>query len=221
MVQPSKQITISVDMPDAEIVWHVQRRDSLAEIAFEVLFMRYRRSIFAHLQHLVGDRGAAEDLSQEAFTAAWISIKNMDKELAFNSWIHRIAANKAIDYLRHQKKIQFSALPEDEPKEYQVQRPLASEEPGAEEIICDRDSVEQLLKQVSPQARACLLLHVQWGFSQKEIAEILDLPDPRRVNDYIRRARQPLRHLYSHLLQSQLSKGKRSEEKEVSTRETI
>jgi RNA polymerase sigma-70 factor (ECF subfamily) len=200
MISPSLSVT-----PVAELVRHVQKRDVLAQKSFEALYMLSQRSILKHIEYMVKDKRVAEELCQDTFLAAWTSLRQKDPNvpLDFDRWLHRIAANNAITYLRHERHYKFIPLPEEEADAYQAIPPLASQEPGTEEHICNLTSVDQLLDQLSPTARLCLILYVQWGFSQKEIAEILGGVDPRRVNDHIRRARQPLRRLYPDLIDKQ------------------
>ena len=76
--------------------------------ALEMLFRRYRRSVFGWLLHATGDRAEAEDLYQEV----WLRIVRSASGYTaggFRSWLWRIVRNGLIGDLRYYNY----ALPED------------------------------------------------------------------------------------------------------------
>lgn len=72
------------------------------EKAFDVLFQRYRESIFKLLVHYVKDRDLAEDMTQEVFIKIFLSVKSSryGEEGRFRNWALRIAHNHCMDHLR-------------------------------------------------------------------------------------------------------------------------
>ncbi len=48
---------------------------------------------------MTGDKEAAKDLAQDSFVAAWQSLKDFREEAAFDSWLLKIAHNKALNYI--------------------------------------------------------------------------------------------------------------------------
>ena len=68
--------------------------------AFEVLFERYRDSIFAFLSHHCGSPTAAEDLFQEVFLRVARSHKTFQQPESFRAWVFMIARNLSTDYHR-------------------------------------------------------------------------------------------------------------------------
>ena len=68
--------------------------------SFEDFFRREYRSVLGLAVALSGDRSAAEDLTQEAFTAAerkWGRIGSLDRPEA---WVRRVVANKSVSRWR-------------------------------------------------------------------------------------------------------------------------
>jgi len=63
---------------------------------------------------------------------------------------------------------------------------------GHEDHICDLEWLKYILEQMPHQQKVCLLLQEQWGFSQKEIAELLHISE-KCVSAYISRGHQWLR----------------------------
>jgi RNA polymerase sigma-70 factor, ECF subfamily len=53
---------------------------------------------------IVHDAGAAEDICQEAMLAAVRAIDGFDRRRPFRPWLHRIVVNRALDWLRAQRR---------------------------------------------------------------------------------------------------------------------
>jgi RNA polymerase sigma-70 factor (ECF subfamily) len=80
---------------------------SLAELArvdaeaFGVLYDRYCDQIFRFVYYRLNEREAAEDVTAEVFFKALRAIDSYRPSVAaFSTWLHRIAANALIDYVR-------------------------------------------------------------------------------------------------------------------------
>ncbi len=81
--------------------------------ALETLIDRYRLELFHFLARFLGDRAAADDVFQEAFIQVHISAETFDTSRRFKPWLFTIAANKARDLLRknkRQKAVSLSAM---------------------------------------------------------------------------------------------------------------
>ena len=72
--------------------------------AFRVLFDRKHRIVYAIGRQLLGDRMAAEDVVQESFLALWTHCAEYRQEFPVDSWLRRIATNKAIDLWRSRRR---------------------------------------------------------------------------------------------------------------------
>ncbi len=71
--------------------------------AFGELMMRYKNSVYFMLLKMVKNADDAEDLTIEAFTKAFKSLKNFKKDYTFSTWLFRIATNNCIDFIRKKK----------------------------------------------------------------------------------------------------------------------
>ncbi|MDQ6662751.1 MAG: RNA polymerase sigma factor, partial [Chloroflexota bacterium] len=187
MLEPAHTSTPSALDTDTEALREaVQRAKNRDHAAFTLLYQHYKSLIWKRLIYLVGNKEIVYDLFQETFLRAWNKLPELRDEAQFGSWLSRIAANSAIDYLRHEKKIQFLSLPEDNSDEYvSFLMPTIA---GPEEHISEAECIAQALAQMSPRYRICVLLQDQWGFSQREIAEILQI-SPKGVSAYVSRGR--------------------------------
>jgi RNA polymerase sigma-70 factor, ECF subfamily len=175
----------------------VQRAKVRDRVAFERLYELYKQPIWNRLFYLIRDRESAYDLFQETFIRAWNSLPSLKDIEQFEPWLHRIAANIAVDYLRHEKKLLFLPFSQDDEEAETISvLPHAS---GPEERIGEKECIEQAFQYLSPRHRTCLLLHDQWGFSQREIASLLHISE-KSVSAYMVRGREQFRQLYLRLI---------------------
>lgn len=71
--------------------------------AFEKLFRQFEKQVYAWIVRIVRDTGVAEDLTVETFWRIYRSRMRFDPESDFAPWARRIAANLAIDHLKHRR----------------------------------------------------------------------------------------------------------------------
>lgn len=164
--------------------------------AFASLYQRYKASIWQRLTYFVGKQEAVQDLFQETFLRAWQKLPELKSGVPFESWLKRIAANLAIDYLRHEKQALVVSLAEEDEESRAVSIHWSAVGPEVEFDL--REGIRLALQAMSPQNRACVLLQDQWGFSQREIAQLLHISE-KSVSAYVSRGREQLRRAYLDL----------------------
>ena len=73
--------------------------------AFDVLLSRHQSRVFSYILHIVKNRDLAEDIFQETFVKAIMTIKQgrYTENGKFSAWITRIAHNLIIDFFRQEK----------------------------------------------------------------------------------------------------------------------
>ncbi|MEZ4685631.1 MAG: sigma-70 family RNA polymerase sigma factor [Bacteroidia bacterium] len=103
--EPKPKITKNT-LEDRELVARAKENDPKA---FEVLERKYRKSVYYMLLKMVKNSDDAEDLTQEAFAKAFISIDKFDSKYAFSTWLFRIATNNTIDFIR-KKRVQTISI---------------------------------------------------------------------------------------------------------------
>lgn len=143
--------------------------------AFEVLFDRHGGVAFSLAYRIVGERAAAEDVTQEAFISVWRSGARFDQARgSVRAWMLGIVRNRAIDVLRGRggkaPKLDF------DDETVLAQRPAAErteEEALRHETASEvRGAIEDL---PGEQSKVIELAYFG-GFSQSEIAEMLGVP---------------------------------------------
>ena len=190
----------------AEIVARVREGDTAA---FTRLYQMYHARICTYLARMVGSAEEGEDLGQETFIKAWQSLPSMHDNLRFEAWFYRVATNTAIDYLRSQRlhKI-FSGRHQEDAAIEQI----SGGGPGFEDQVAEAEYFQLALRQLSPMYRACLLLQIYAGFTQREIAALLNIGE-KNISVYVKRGCEQFRQAYQ-----QLEKGRDKIKKRRSAR---
>jgi len=139
--------------------------------AFRELVLEHSHSMFRLAWRMTSDESAAEDIVQEVFIKAWRNIGKFKMESGFRTWLHRIAVNTAMDYLRKQtSRRRYEAA---EPDWERVQE---HGEVGREDVRIDiRAQTQEAMMNLSDIERSALLLRHYEGHSIQEIAQILEL----------------------------------------------
>jgi RNA polymerase sigma factor (sigma-70 family) len=84
---------------EGDLIARAQKGD---EAAFEEIFERYKRRVFAFCLRLTRVPADAEDLTQEVFLLLFRKISTFRGESAFSTWLHRMVAN--VDFMHLRKK---------------------------------------------------------------------------------------------------------------------
>ncbi len=157
---------------DEQLLQLISRQDLLA---YEALYDRHAQVVYNLLNRIVRDAATAEELLQETFWQAWQKAGQYAEKGAVAAWLYRIARNKALDQLRHEK-----ARPRPAPNELETveqSRTYASE--SAEQTTAERlqrQEISQALENIPSEQRVCLELAYFEGMSQREIAEYMQTP---------------------------------------------
>ncbi len=162
---------------------------------FEELVATYQNRLFGAMFVMLGDRQDAEDVTQEAFTRAFLKLEAFQAKSSFFTWLHRIAFNLAIDLRRREKRARNIG---------QVSMDVASDtleslEPSPLthiELSETQKKVYDALAKIDPERRSVIALRDLQGMDYAEIAEVLAIPIGT-VRSRLHRARIELKVLLS------------------------
>jgi RNA polymerase sigma-70 factor (ECF subfamily) len=163
------------DRSDAALV-HAIRAGS-REAAAE-LFARHHRTVWQTALAIGGRRSLADEIAQETFVRLIERIDRYDPTRPLRPWLQRIAANRAIDVLRRERR----ERPLEEAEEGVVEWDPGELDPG----FATRMAV------LGPERRAVILLRYALDLTPHEIAETLAVP-VGTVNSRLGRALAQLR----------------------------
>jgi len=137
--------------------------------AFEELHRRYARSVLGIALRRLGDRGRAEDVTQDTFASVWRSASRYDPARGqAASWLYTVARNAIVDGLRRRPPPTVANPPD-----------VAAGAPGpAEEAETEWVSwrVHRAVESLPDHERSLVELAYWSGLSQSEIAEYVGLP---------------------------------------------
>ena len=156
-----------MDAEDSELV--VRSKDGDLQ-AFNFIVQRYQSQVLNLSARIIGDRGRAEDVTQETFISAYQAIGRF-RGGSLRAWLMRIAANASRDSLRGSRRRPEQSL--DESLESQSFQPVSAE-PSPEEHAERSELNKELQKAIlalSDDQRAVLVLIDVQGFSYEETTE--------------------------------------------------
>jgi RNA polymerase sigma-70 factor (ECF subfamily) len=150
---------------DAELI---QRTGAGDRSAFEKLYKRYSRPVFALALRRLGDRGRAEDALQETFVSIWRSARTYKPERGPGApWLYGVARNAIVDRSRARNE-----PPAEAPDEPSLDK---SPEDRAEGSWL-RWRVHRALETLPEREREVIALAYWSDLSQSEVAAKLGIP---------------------------------------------
>ena len=156
-------------MPDNEImlIKAFKKGDSKA---FEQLFERYHKKLFAFLYQLFHSKEDAEEIVQETFVKIWEKREEFIEGYPFESFLFKIAKNAFLNMNR--KNINRRVFEERLHWFYET-----SSENTDEYLIFKetREIIEVLVEDLPPRRKEIFLLRRMEGLSRKEIAKKLNI----------------------------------------------
>jgi RNA polymerase sigma-70 factor (ECF subfamily) len=146
---------------------------------FDRLYEETYPRLFGTLVTLLRDRAAAEDCVQEAYLRAFRAWARWRPDAPAEAWLHRIAINVAVSYRRKERLRSAAAMLRRQPVEESVPPEL-----GDPDLLAE-------LRQLPPKQAAALVLRYVHGYSNREIAHSLGVPE-RTIASRLAAARSKL-----------------------------
>jgi RNA polymerase sigma-70 factor (ECF subfamily) len=186
---------------DANLIQRAQAND---RAAFNEIVLRYKSKIYNYIRRMVQSASDAEDLTQETFVRAYLSIHSFQSKASLNTWLFRIATNLCIDFRRKQKShvSPLSLSTEDEEGECVREIPDMGFDP--QRVLLNRElgkRLEEALSSLPDKLRTALLLYDIEGLPYDEIAQIIGIP-LGTVKSRIYHARLQMREALAPYLQN-------------------
>lgn len=172
-------------MEEKDLICRAARGDAEA---FRQLVEAYQTPAYRLAARMCGPDGA-EDVTQEAFLAAWRALPEFRGDCRFSTWLYRLVSNAAIDFLRREKKHRDTGDVDD------LELPDGGPSPQEQAERSDtRDAVRRALDRLSPEHRQVLLLRFMQELDYGEIARAMDVSEGT-VKSRINRAKSKLREV--------------------------
>jgi len=145
-----------------------ERYEPGSDADFERLYRNTYRRIVGTLITLVRDVPTAEDCAQETYERAYRGWAKWRPDAPVEAWLHRIAINVAISDRRYQRLRQAGEVIR------RLGRPVPGPDPA---MIAEHSLVVQAMQKLPPKQAAALVLRHYHGYTNREIAAALDVPE--------------------------------------------
>src|SRR5665648_4882 len=157
------------DLTDEQLVDLTLKGDRLA---FGEIVERYQAMVARTVKGMLGDAVFAEDIGQDAFVRLYNSLSEFRGEAKLSTYLNRIAVNLTLNEIKRRKRsggvISLTGTgggPDNDP---------------ADENDHDRrdahEVINKALQMLDPKFRMVVVMRLLEGYSTKETAEVLELP---------------------------------------------
>jgi RNA polymerase sigma-70 factor (ECF subfamily) len=158
-------------MSDEELVVSYSKGN---DSAFDTLLTRHKQSVYNYILYTIRDNGLAEDIFQDTFIKAIITIKQGKyiESGKFKAWVMRIAHNLIIDYFRQKKN--ESIISKDEYEIDLFNNPSLCDDTVETQMVKKQvlDDVKKLICFLPESQREVLEMRYYKDLSFKEIADL-------------------------------------------------
>lgn len=165
---------------DEEVV--AQYLASRSEKDFELLVKRYERELYTFLRRFLGDTQQAEDVFQSTFLSVHLRIDQFESGRRFRPWLYAIASNKAIDFMRRNRRHQLVSLDSkisSATSDDSILQQLSGDEQTPDTLASQnetRDQVRAAVGELNDSTQQLIQLAFYQGLKYSDIAEILEIP---------------------------------------------
>ena len=187
-------------MEERQLVKRLKQRN---EAAFTHLVRLHKVRIFNVCLRMMSNRAEAEDIAQDVFVRAFMSINSFRGDSALNTWLYRIAINLCKNRLKYHARRRANAHTRLEPVHDRATAKTAGSTVGEPvprpDLILEGNQAEQRVQRalatIEASFRELLVLRDIQGLSYSEIMEITRLPEGT-VKSRLHRARSALRRAF-------------------------
>lgn len=142
---------------------------------FSQLYQRHQQKVRSTLYQLCGSDGL-DDLVQEVFIRAWKGLAKFRQTAQFSTWLYRITWNVACDRRRNYAKNRSRHIEVEDLTQVVDTNSASANKTSELSKMHYRDLIQRGLTNLSLDHRSVLVMHDLEELSQKEIAEIINIP---------------------------------------------
>jgi RNA polymerase sigma-70 factor (ECF subfamily) len=160
--------------------------------ALEELYTRYSTGVYSLARFMLRHEALAEEATQDVFLNIWLKASSYNPDRGEpRAWIMSVAHHKVVDIIRSRRR----NIAVTDPKEYETLDLLPSGQMATDEeaeLNLERERIRKALSALPPTQREVIVLAYYGGYSQSEIAQMLNQP-LGTVKTRVRLAMQKLR----------------------------
>jgi RNA polymerase sigma-70 factor (ECF subfamily) len=156
--------------------------------AFRAIYNVASSYVYTVSMKVTHNKEDAEEVTQDVFLSLYRNLAKFQFRSSFKTWLYRITLNKAINKLKKRNRHTKRSV------EYESEKHdifVAKAENAKDDKEYNEKIVEDLLKVLPPDQKACIILRNVQGLSYKEISQILKI-NLNTVRTRLKRAREKL-----------------------------
>ncbi len=165
--------------------------------ALECFYERFSTQVFSLARYMLKDEAIAEEIAQDVFLAVWQKAGTFKANRGSpKGWLMSIAHHRVIDHVRSAKRARASMdRMAQEMASMEMLYQVRTEDEAFRSI--ERQEIAKALQTIPEAQRTVILMSYFQGYSQSEIAEILEQP-LGTVKTRIRLGMQKLRSIFKN-----------------------
>lgn len=157
--------------------------------AYAILVERYQSFVFTIIHRLIPQREEAEDVSQEVFVKAYLSLAGFKGNSKFSTWLYTIAHTTALSHLR--KTRVSTVFAEENVMAVYADGKASTQHPQYNSL---RTAVNDCIKRLPPDDAEIITLFYLAEQSIEEMAAIMQI-ETNNAKVKLHRARQKLKEI--------------------------
>jgi RNA polymerase sigma factor (sigma-70 family) len=165
---------------------------TLSSLDFNQLYVAHSKHLYYIAYRYTKDRYLAEDIVQETFIKAYKNRNSVEEPNKLKAWLSVITTRTAIDFLRSEKRKSFIPVEPASMEPMFGPCPVEVSTEEAVEIRLFHEEFSRSMGDLSLEFQEVLILKVQYGLKETEIASLLDLKSGT-VKTRLYRARKQLK----------------------------
>jgi len=135
--------------------------------AFEEIYRKHVGRVHGLCLRMTANADRAEELTQEAFTRAWLKLSTFRGDCAFPAWLHRVTVNVVIGDGRSRKRRWSREQPMGDVEELR--------RPSREKVSGLGMDLDRAIAGLPARARRVFVLHDVEGYKHQEIGRMLEI----------------------------------------------
>ncbi|MEE8594986.1 MAG: sigma-70 family RNA polymerase sigma factor [Gemmatimonadota bacterium] len=161
--------------------------------AFRTLIERYEHAVAATVIGMLGPGAEAEDVGQETFIRFYAALNRFREEASLKTYLTRIAINLSLNALKRRRRFLSRYVEGDLADTVGVESGAGPADRVESQEV--RETVRSAIDRLAPKQKAVVTLRLIDGYSTRETAEILGVPE----GTVLSRLSRALKRLQPHL----------------------
>jgi RNA polymerase sigma-70 factor (ECF subfamily) len=159
-------------IPDGDLLERARKGD---HAAFRALVDRYEHVVAATVIGMLGSGAEAEDVGQETFIRFYAALNRFRGEASLKTYLTRIAINQSLNAIKRRKRFLSRHVEGELMDTIELDSGAGPADRAESREV--REVVGNAIERLAPKQRAVVTLRLIDGYSTRETAEILGVPE--------------------------------------------